>query len=1430
MSALTENQGAKPPGLILTQTASTASDTHGADVQMADGSDYEPSDASSYDPAAVLLDTISQPNATSKKRRQSLDCTNLQQTKKVRLREADPSSSRESPSLVADRARQVPAEIWQHIFTFLPPRDLGRLLAVNKLFHAFLAPVSTNSFPRPNAVPSSLPILKPEAIWQASRRLFWGARMPAPLKGRSELQMWRLICSVSCQFCGSKGQKKPLTLSDQGWRSGPGPTDICPIFPFSIVTCGSCLTKKGIKEIDLLLSSSFPSFLLPALPSVFVDAEMHIIPPRVMQTGAVPPSTHVTKLFWSEHVEQIKEEFSQVKALGSAAAEEWIKGLEIRGKEALVDASRWGKWAVAGGVAQVRMSKLDEPKIEASGPAASTLKPLLKNPSPDATKQVHEQQVQTSNPNEKPGLVMQLDANSQQSRTPTQQKRTKEEVAQLKAQRRADIESRGMLLDPPLTPSVLAHIPSFQAALQLITPLDDTAWELLKPRLLAQWPEAELRAKQSNADAQALQDKVVKKEGETNPSREPREVPDQEWDDVQGPVRARISEYADEIIQGWNNGAKLKKKNCPQYAADVLLYVRKRFYAEIAKDTAAVVAAGKQPIIEPPEGPWTQKLTLENMKWVFDTKVKPRTEPMRKELFLCNGCLGGNGILKFFGFEGVLQHYAAKHTTSLSLGNVVVHWRAEWPDVPPFSPDPRNKEKAYYDNDSSHSLPPREPPNQLAYPGFQAGPPTGYAPPIYGAEAPGPLLPHYNSGPSLPIPHATSYSQAGVHAYGVPYTSTPYQSAAAYSSYHPPFSSEMAYSSHDQSNGYTLASVSAPATFDYRPYPAHRNANDGVSTDKSYQAKLDTIAQTVNYVWSRVGINKRLPPSVRAYVAFHHVARAFEETHHENAPLLMFIDALANHKKLRQMRMLNGVQCKACADNPTFHLPQLAKHFRKEHVDIPQTQGLPPMDWRVDMIKLPEEERLAVLKDKLGENASAYSLVVDAIPWAFEQAFIAKFAQAPLPAKSQGVPPVKESYKLPFQASSETANDYAKEARTPANIPQTKDPVQELDHGHPRGQPRVEGLLDTSISQAQLHWEYGKDIPHLRPASEVYGRRKHCPPAVQENLASRYHDYSPSSFERVQELIRRSDQGGTKVKTEYEPVIRPPPGPVQPQNGSHWRDEWALDYRDAREQRYSGAEPTKPRDRSASVGNRPREYHPLKTTSVHAAPGYIEVGPREGDVPPIVSYNHHIVKEEVVYVDESGREIGRGIRARDSLPQESRYSVPEDRTFGQYHHHHHHHHLSSSWYDGHGPVRYRERSPRPRHATPGYHYDLEPAPHPMYHDHPNTRPPTEHPAGAYELVEVRHPDGDYFIRRPIRCDDRPYYYDTRRSLREQSVYPSQRVTEGYSGARVGDYAFDARQKPAMPGQPASRPDYDNYDPQYPPITTGEPAAYDGNRR
>lgn len=58
--------------------------------------------------------------------------------------------------------------------------------------------------------------------------------------------------------------------------------------------------------------------------------------------------------------------------------------------------------------------------------------------------------------------------------------------------------------------------------------------------------------------------------------------------DAQAPLRAQISTLADQFIRdSWGGARKLNKKSSPRFAADVLLHVRRRFYARIEKEGKA---------------------------------------------------------------------------------------------------------------------------------------------------------------------------------------------------------------------------------------------------------------------------------------------------------------------------------------------------------------------------------------------------------------------------------------------------------------------------------------------------------------------------------------------------------------------------------------------------------------------------------------------------------------------------------------------------------------------------------------------------------------------------------------------------------------------------------------------------------------------------
>lgn len=85
-----------------------------------------------------------------------------------------------------------------------------------------------------------------------------------------------------------------------------------------------------------------------ALPFIFVTNDVHVISSATLQNAHAP--AQITKIFFKPLIEDIKKEFFEIKAMGAGTAEEWLKGLDKRGKEKRNDAFKWERWEQTGGV------------------------------------------------------------------------------------------------------------------------------------------------------------------------------------------------------------------------------------------------------------------------------------------------------------------------------------------------------------------------------------------------------------------------------------------------------------------------------------------------------------------------------------------------------------------------------------------------------------------------------------------------------------------------------------------------------------------------------------------------------------------------------------------------------------------------------------------------------------------------------------------------------------------------------------------------------------------------------------------------------------------------------------------------------------------------------------------------------------------------
>lgn len=145
------------------------------------------------------------------------------------------------PSIPSDRS-QLPGELWQYIFTFLPPVSLGRVMCVNRTFNTLLAPDGVLPASK-LAKHGALTTTDQEHLWSLSRRAFFPG-MPRPLFSRSEHGTWKLIRGNGCEFCAKKNTNIVPPVSTSPWAAGPGNDYVRVIWPFAVRSCGNCLRAR----------------------------------------------------------------------------------------------------------------------------------------------------------------------------------------------------------------------------------------------------------------------------------------------------------------------------------------------------------------------------------------------------------------------------------------------------------------------------------------------------------------------------------------------------------------------------------------------------------------------------------------------------------------------------------------------------------------------------------------------------------------------------------------------------------------------------------------------------------------------------------------------------------------------------------------------------------------------------------------------------------------------------------------------------------------------------------------------------------------------------------------------------------------------------------------------------------------------------------
>ena len=630
---------------------------------------------------------------------------------------------------------------------------------------------------------------------------------------------------------------------------------------------------------------------------------------------------------------------------------------------------------------------------------------------------------------------------------PIRYDRTIRDIADAKAARRADIERRCMLLDPPLKGNVLQQMDAFQAAVQIPSFMTDAAWDVLKPRLLSQREAAENRENERINQEVRLQVQTEELRQQEEYEKDSKDNFEKEWEAAQAPIRLRLGAYADQMIkQSWKGGASITKENSPKFAVDVLLWARERFFDDQQKQDETLRAAGGEVMPDEPDAPPTRRLILENMKWLYENKIRPYTDDFQRDLFLCSSCDG-----KFYGFEAVIQHYAAKHTKGMSMGNAVVHWRADWPDQPPFNSNPLTAIASQLAAPPTPAGGPEtqvngvDPNNQALYagqgqntvsvlhngiPGYPTSqyPSTAY-PLHYQVQA---SQASFASLPNLPyqgLP-ANGQNQPSVYNAGSSYQTPSSLSSAYGSTYHQNGGQNFPLQQFSTSNGQMMYPNTSQATAMTAAYPSYAGTaapqhpaithptnsmpQSNTTPDNAtlaptlaadlYNKQMEKMAVHAREVWFMTSGAKDIPHSVRIFIVIHQVSLRFAKTYTNEPSLSMFLDGLNHMAAMRPVRSVNGLTCATCAANGedygvhtdsqsqtasggkrTFTLPLILNHFRTAHLEPAAQQadqGRKP-DWRYEMIQLPDAATLANIVNAQGMDNKKLQLLSEVFPGLF---------------------------------------------------------------------------------------------------------------------------------------------------------------------------------------------------------------------------------------------------------------------------------------------------------------------------------------------------------------------------------------------------------------------------------------------------------------
>ncbi|KAK3670562.1 hypothetical protein LTR78_009530 [Recurvomyces mirabilis] len=861
-------------------------------------------------------------------------------------------------------------ELLQQVFTRLSPAMLCRCRRVCKRFEHVLTSYQ-NLSPTPKKDTRKVQpvrLIDSNAIFRESRQKFM-PNMPRPLEGHTELGMLKLMSGRTCQGCDRAFLPQATSFP---FNAGPGRLGLRVIWPFGQRWCGTCFEARTVKDIEVLTSPGGP--FRAGLSYAFQTMDMNFVGDTQRQTPVGIPSTlRASKVYSKTDVQHILAEAEETKAYGAGVADEWQKGLATKGKQSMTDCARWERWeaSFSQGRDLSQVLRESDPQVPSlpvkndnsksagvsSAESLATFHGPLPLPLP----------VHTLRP---PGFAPPMLPANAMIPPPTKPVRTQQDIELARAARRADIERRCQELQPPLPQNILHQMPCFKESMQISIPMDDAQWKVLEPRLLAQREAAELIEHKRTMDLAALQTRTYDVPTENLGYFKPaKEVYGTDYDRAQEPLRKRLAEYADEITgTDLQNQPVTSGEEASELVIKVLTHAKTRYDEDKASANLPnpVSLTHRRISMSIEDRPYREPfLSLDNMKSLYENKVRGRLGHQYSEPFMCADC-PNDWQSKLLGFESLIQHFGAKHTSSFGTENVVVHWQlSEWPVVPPFHPQPCKKPGEQRRKHKGH---------QAAHKALgRTWTPSGHNDTISFKNAAAHHGGQFTPG-SNPGHHGLSVNTDGVsdHPSIVP-------------------------------NGY-VHGAPAHAGQQHRLGDPQRSFSNSTGASAAFFAgsygedQMSQFMSDARATWDALAGIKEMLDCVRIQTTIYTAAANYAKLFVYWPGLDMVTDALATSSKLQPLKEASGLACQLCTrlqheglakvegyyarikDVQLRNFTSLATHFKLVHVQDDRADG---PQWHRDMIEWPESAAIAKLMHSQGMDDIKLSLLAKAFPAAF---------------------------------------------------------------------------------------------------------------------------------------------------------------------------------------------------------------------------------------------------------------------------------------------------------------------------------------------------------------------------------------------------------------------------------------------------------------